>query len=178
MLLFDIGCYCLWLLLFDVIGFIAWPSVAVGSCRLRPSAAKSGGKQFVTEAIARKIWHKIVRKIWHKIVRKIWHKFARKIWHKMMRQLWYKIDRKIWHKLGRKNMTGNCQKYLYKILRKIWHKITQQMWQGDDDLGADVDDDDDLNDVLSKRGGWGGFWAQMVGLGMCTCDQTAHSGLK
>ena len=47
------------------------------------------------------------------------------------------------------------------------------MWQSDDDLGADVDDDDDLNDVLSKRGGWGGFWAQMVGLGMCTCAQTA-----
>ena len=107
-----------------------------------------------------------------KLSEKIWHKFARKIWHKMMRHLWYKIDRKIWHKLGRKNMTRNCQKYLYKILRKIWHKITQQMWQSDDDLGADVDDDD-LNDVLSERGGWGGFWAQMVGLGMCTCDQTA-----
>ena len=46
------------------------------------------------------------------------------------------------------------------------------MCHSDDDLGADVDDDD-LNDVLSERGGWGGFWAQMVGLGMCTCDQTA-----
>ena len=74
-LFFDIQCYwfflCghLWLwfviccLLFDVIGFIAWPSVAVGSCRLRPSAAKSGGKQFVTEAIARKYDTEIARKI-------------------------------------------------------------------------------------------------------------------
>ena len=90
---------------------------------------------------------------------------------------WDNYDTKLIEKydtnLAEKNMTGNCQKYLYKILRKIWHKITQQMWQSDDDLGADVDDDDDLNDVLSERGGWGGFWAQMVGLGMCTCDQTA-----
>ena len=89
---------------------------------------------------------------------------------------WDNYDTKLIEKydtnLAEKNMTRNCQKYLYKILRKIWHKITQQMWQSDDDLGADVDDDD-LNDVLSERGGWGGFWAQMVGLGMCTCAQTA-----
>ena len=69
-LFFDIQCYwffcvaiCGCGLLFDVIGFIAWPSVAVGSCRLRPSAAKSGGKQFVTEAIARKYDTEIARKI-------------------------------------------------------------------------------------------------------------------
>ena len=136
-LFFDIQCYwfflCghLWLwfviccLLFDVIGFIAWPSVAVGSCRLRPSAAKSGGKQFVTEAIARKYDTEIARKIWHlnwqknmtlklpeNMTLKLPEKYDIRIAWQIMTQ---ELPETLWHK--------NCPKnYDTRIPWKMSHK--------------------------------------------------------
>ena len=160
-----------WLLLFKIV--VVWCywfyCLAICGCGKLPSTAKC--RQVRRETIC---YRGHCQKNMTQNCQKKYDTNLPEKYDKMIRQLWYKIYRKIWHKLGRKNMTRNCQKYLYKILRKIWHKITQQMWQSDDDLGADVDDDD-LNDVLSERGGWGGFWAQMVGLGMCTWAQAGNA---
>ena len=117
-LLFDIGCYCLRLLLFDVIGFIAWPSVAVGSCRLRPSAAKSGGKQFVTEAIARKIWHKIVRKNMTQICQKNMTKWLDNYDTKFIEKYDTNLAEKIWHEIARNIYIKFSEKYDTKLPNK------------------------------------------------------------